>query len=502
MIRKFTAVLLLIVWGLTCLSPAVEIEAAQKKVTVGKFLSMIGEATGRQIPDTGLKKSKKLTLEKAAVILVKAYECLYKETEAYFPDDETIVFIAENRITVAPETSADNIEYLARAYALGLITGKRESWYSPCRVFKVKSKCSNSDCKKMIKRLTDPDCRYRLSPDYQMLRISTENRPVLERFYSYVLDSYPNGYYDCMFNFMIHQAKVFEADESPLWEARNCTSYCDVMTWDTVFSKLTYEDRIDFLCNYDQEDRLKLYCAYLTPAEYDRGAAERNRRSGYVGMALTNERKSKMVEAAREYVMRVMNVDYRTIADDKEWREYMLGCGLEEATIDRYIAECIKDELILECDLTAADISGIYYDRTPFAFTRCEGVVHTYAHYRVVSDNGKGFPYDELTIVNGEGRQCLRKGVPDEEGCTYVRKYDNDWQDGYFDIGMVYDTEVLTSIFDIMRYKAVYISDFGYPCETPYYYPGCLSIDGVIKYKMQNRTKEEYLERWGYLYNR
>ncbi len=501
MIKRVIATIVLISLVLISARPGIEAEAAQKKVSVGTFLKMIESRTGKAAPDTGMKTNKKLTVEKAALILVKAYEGLYGESAEEFPDEETIRFIMDNRI-IFEEAASDKREYLAKAYALGLIAGESKGKYSPYRVISGKAKCSKTECSKMVNRLVDPGKRFKLSPDYQVLRISNKKRPVLERFYSYILDSYPNEYYDCMFNFMIHQAKVFEADESPLWEERNCTSYHDVMTWDTVFSKLNYEDRIDYLCNYDQVDRLKLYCAYLTPAEYDRGAMDRYERTGNEGMALTNERKRSMADAAEEYVMRVMNVDYRTIADDKEWQEYMMRCGVEKTTIDNYIAECIKDELILECDMTAADISGIYYDRTPFAFTGCKGVVHTYAHYRVVSDNGKGFPFDELTIVNGSGRQCLRNGVIGEDGYRYVSVPDNDWQDGYFDIGMANDKKVYTSIFDIMRYKAVFIADFGYPCESPYYYPGCYTIDGVIKYKMKNRTKEEYLERWGYLYSR
>ena len=496
MIKRICAVLLLVTFVL--MIPCRETDASSGRVSVGDFLKMLKSADDRLDINTNLNKNKRLTFEKAAVMLVKGFEILYRET----PDEKKADYILKERISDADSISPAKKKWVARAFALGLMAGKAEAPYSAKRVMNPKKKCTVSDCKKMIDRLIDPELRYKLSPDFQILRIDTENRPVMEAYYSYILDNYPNGYYDCMFNFMVHQPKVFEAADSPLWDKRNCTDYCGVMTWDTTFSKLTYEDRINILCNYTGQDRLELYCAYLTPAEYDIGAAERNKRDGYLGMALTSERKRCMADTAKEYVMKVMNVDYRTIAKDSEWREYMKRCGISEKTIDAYIEECIKDELILECDFTAADISGIYFDRTPFAYTKCMGVVHTYAHYRVVSDNGKGFPYDELTIVNGEGRQCLRNARISDDGLSYIWVPENDWQDGYFDIGMANDNAVYTSIFDIMRYKAIYIAAFGYPCETPCYYPGAYTVAGAVKFRMTNRTKEEYLNEWGYIYCR
>lgn len=496
--KKVAAIGLLVILMVSFAIPERRVTAAAGKTTVGDFITMLEDADDQIVVKTNLKRNKKLILQDACVLLVKAYESLYGKKISKAETN----FIIKNRIYESGRIPSKRIKWMAKAYAYGLISGEKTADYSALRLFKPKAKCSRSACRKMIDRLLHENSRYKLTSDFQMLRISQKNRPKLEKLYPYILDSFPNGYYDCMFNFMVHQAKVFEAKDSPLWNARGCTDYCKVMTWDTTFSKLTFEDRLGIICDYDDDDRLKVYCAYLTPAEYDAGASGRNKVTGYLGMAMNNERKQAMADTAEEYAMRVLNIDYRTIADDIEWQEYMLKNGIDRSDIDRYIKECIEDELIIECDMTAADISGIYFDKTPFTFSRSEGVVRTYAHYRVVSDNGKAFPFDELTISNGAGTQCLRNTVVSDDGYMFVWAPCNEWQDGYFDIGMESDTEVNAAVFDVMRYKAVYIEAFGYPCETPSYYRGTYTVEGALKYRKTNRTREQYMEEWGYLYCR
>ncbi len=496
--KKVAAIGLLVILMVSFAIPERRVTAAAGKTTVGDFITMLEDADDRIVIKTNLKRNKKLILQDACVLLVKAYESLYGKKISKAETN----FIIKNRIYESGRIPSKRIKWMAKAYAYGLISGEKTADYSALRLFKPKAKCSRSACRKMIDRLLHENSRYKLTSDFQMLRISQKNWPKLEKLYPYILDSFPNGYYDCMFNFMVHQAKVFEAKDSPLWNARGCTDYCKVMTWDTTFSKLTFEDRLGIICDYDDDDRLKVYCAYLTPAEYDAGAAGRNKVTGYLGMAMNSERKQAMADTAEEYAMRVLNIDYRTIADDIEWQEYMLKNGIDRSDIDRYIKECIEDELIIECDMTAADISGIYFDKTPFTFSRSEGVVRTYAHYRVVSDNGKAFPFDELTISNGAGTQCLRNTVVSDDGYMFVWDPCNEWQDGYFDIGMESDTEVNAAVFDVMRYKAVYIEAFGYPCETPSYYRGTYTVEGALKYRKTNRTREQYMEEWGYLYCR
>ncbi len=494
MIKRIIAVLLIMVNVMTV---GVKKEGS-KRVTVSGFINMIEEQAGKLSSVPKIKAKKKLILEDAAVLLVAAGEQLY----GLEVDEETVDYIIRERMAGPGKVSKNRKAYVAKAYALGLIAGDSAGRYSTARSFRGKKKIYEKEAREMIARLIDPGKRYGLSPDDQLLRIDKNSFPPVAELYPYILEDFPNEYYESMCHFMVQQVKVFEARESELWDLRGCTDYCGVMTWDTVFSKLTYEDRLASIRKHSAADRLGSYSAYLTPAEYDRGAADRNRLDGYMGMPLTPEKKRKMCDAAEEYVLHALNVDYRSIALDTEWQDYMLKNGIEQGSIERYIQKCVNDELILECDAAASDVSAVYYDRIPSVFSRCEGVVRVYAHYRIASDNGSDFPHDELTVNSGSGVQSLRNTRISDDGFKYIVDPCFDWQDGYFDIGVRNDLTVGAAIFDVMMYKAPFIEAFGYPCEAQSYYSGMLTVDGVLEYKRRNCTKEEYLEERGYLYCR
>ena len=474
--------------------PLVSSEASSK-VTVGTFKRMIEKETGIKNITTGMSSGRKVRLKEAAVLLVKADE----EMHGARIDGETVDFILKNRITGLDRVPQSYRKWIAKAYALGLIQGSAVSDYSDLRCFKTKVSYSLGLCKKLVARLTNESKRYKLTEDFRALR-SDEGLPLLAEYYDYILDSYPNGYYDCMLNFMTNQAICGNADTSELLEKRNCELYFDRMIWDTAFSKLTYADRLKEINQSDSNDRLSMYTSFIYPNEYDRFAKDMKEKYGYMGLPADAEEKSNMTEAAKVFAQHALNIDYRKIAKDADWKKYMLSCGVSEEAIENYIVECIRDELIIECDFTAADSSAVYYDRTPFTFKNCAGVVRTYAHYRIVSDNGKGFEKGELVIQCGSGRQCLRNTVISEDGLTYEWKPCSEWQDGYFDVGTDAAGNVLAAVLDIVHYKGVYIAAFGYPGETQCYYPGTLTVDGIIAKRMRNMTKEQYLAKWGYLY--
>lgn len=481
---------------LTSNADIVGVNADSKYMTVEEFIDAIKAEFDDVTIKTKLNPGKTLTVGDAAILLVKA---AYAMGEEKIPEN-TVEFIAENRLKIQGKTSDTRRKYLARAFALGLVKGAKVEEFSEVRSFRINQKCSKSRCKSMISRLKDKSKRYRLSPDWRLLRTGKKNMPVLEDMYEYILEDYPNDYYDTMFNFMIAQAVPGNAVQNRLWKERGCDVYLRKMTWDTTFSKLTLDDRMNFLKNYDSSDRLGIYSAYILPCEYDDFAANYSKATGCLSMPLNASAKRAMADAAEEYAMYAMNVDYRTISSDSHWRSYMLDNGVTREAVDEYIAACIRDELIIECDCTAADISGIYYDRSPFTFKSSEGVVRTYARYRVLSDNGSEFPDGNLIIPNGSGRQCLRNTRISDDGTVYEWVDTDEWQDGYFDIGVDADGRINAAVFDIVRFKGVFIGAFGYPCETPCYYPGTLTVDGILATRMKNMTKEKYLAEWGYLY--
>lgn len=495
MLTRISGMLAALFLVLECVVP-VEAQATQNYMSVKQFIAAMEDAVGPLNIETTLKPNKKVTLGDAAILLVKAEKALGGEKVSKATAD----YILENRIAIKGKSSATRRRYLAKAYALGFIKGSSCGQYSGVRKFRINLKCSVTACKKMILRLKYTKHRYQMSPDYRLLRISKSGMPVLADMYEYILEDYPNGYYDSMFNFMIAQATPGNALQNELWVKRGCDVYLRKMTWDTAFSKLTFDDRITFLSDYDSSDRLGVYSAYVLPCEYDSFAGYVNKTTGRLSMPLNVTEKRAMADKAEEYAMYALNVDYRTIADDIQWQRYMIDNGIQKEEIEEYIKACIEDELIIECDSAAADISGIYYDKTPFTFKNSEGVVRTYAHYRVINDNGRAFEDGGLTICNGAARQCLRNTEISEDGLIYEWAPEDSWQEGFFDIGIDIDGKVNAAVFDVVRFKGVYVRAFGYPCETPCYYPGTLTVDGIISTRMKNMTKEKYLAEWGYLY--
>ena len=79
-----------------------------------------------------------------------------------------------------------------------------------------------------------------------------------------------------------------------------------------------------------------------------------------------------------EFYNYALNIDYRTIKDDKKWYKAMKKY-LTEEEIDDYIKHCIENKTIIECDMVSADPSAVYWYDGDY---NCK----VYAHMRVVSD--------------------------------------------------------------------------------------------------------------------
>lgn len=439
--------------------------------------------------------SKPITLEAAVYLLVGADE--YMNGVTFSKEDAD--YVKKQRISNISSVRTAYRTKFAKGYLMGLIAGTSNGAYSDSRTFHPKKKCTESECRRLLERFVNPEKRYKLSPDKQLCRTSEKNLPKLSAYYPYILDSYPNAYYDCMFNFMCNQARPDNAVQDPLWKTRDCGVYKSTMTWDETFSKLNYDDRKDKLTNYDSNNRLCTYCAFMYPSEYDRYALQRHEESGYLGMPLDYASKEAVAAKAREYAEKALNVDYRTLREDTGWQEYMLKNGIDAETLERYITAAEKDELVLECDITAADAGSMYMDRTPFTFKRSDAVVRVYAHYRIASDNGTEFPKGGLTVGSDICLQTLRNTRISDDGFMYVVDECFDWQDGYFDIGITGSGAINAAIFDVVRYKGKFIALFGYPCETPCYYPGTYTTTGVIE-QFYKGKEQRYYEEWGYLY--
>ncbi|MBP5653576.1 MAG: hypothetical protein J6X17_09230, partial [Lachnospiraceae bacterium] len=117
MMKKMTAAGMLAVLLISLLLPAGKTEAASGKVTVRDFIEMLEGADKRISIKTNMKSGKRLIMQDACVLLVKAYESLYGKRVSKKETD----LIIQNRIYESGKISSKRVRWIAKAYAYGLV---------------------------------------------------------------------------------------------------------------------------------------------------------------------------------------------------------------------------------------------------------------------------------------------------------------------------------------------------------------------------------------------
>lgn len=401
---------------------------------IGYTLNKDGSAKycGKTITSTtvsGLKSKYGVTLESAQYLAIAADMGLFTTTETYYKSKDAISKNVNYKIAVTVLVNADeylngvtvssadlklaksriaNLKkagnttyqtYFAKAYALGFYVGTKGKDYSTTRTIKSTSKPSKATCEKLIARLTNKSKRYKLTDDLQVIR--TTKLPKTADLYPYILDSFPNAYYDTAW---IHYgAQNAEMDPSD----RNSINF-------VRYQNMAFKDKLN-----DKR-------AYFMPAEFikycNAGDNECVVKSEYRQL----ERKYKVFDQAVEFYTYAMNVDYRTIKDDKEWYAVM-NKYLSKDYLDNYIKDCIKNQVIVECDVITGDTSTFYSTDTER--------FKMYLHFRVVSDKvikeGLSWKDSELVPVLTSSRNRSRGGL------VYYMNYKlGDWVDYYVSPGL------------------------------------------------------------------
>lgn len=307
--------------------------------------------------------SYKITRLAAVKILVKADEYLHgSRIEA---DD--ISFIMEERITDISDIAAEKDRKLfAKGYALGFVKGKSDGDYLKTRTCTPLSKPYASTLIDMIEMLNDEEKRCHFRSDWQMLRISSENMPDTAEFYSSILDSYPNSYYDTCF----HGMNIYRFDH--LVDNK----------FNLMYPRMTKEQRWTRHLQYDIYgiDFSIEPLDFAFPCEIEDFCKE----DGVLGMVSDEYRnldKESFVKEMEEYFTHAFNVDYRTIRKDQEWQDVMRKY-LSEENLQAYIEDCVNNKIILKCDIVAVDPEAIYFHHVFWG--------KVYCHVCVVSDIGLG----------------------------------------------------------------------------------------------------------------
>lgn len=300
------------------------------------------------VDKAGLKKlDSKVSNAFAAIALAKAHELLYWPVS-----EEDVQFVMENRISDISEISDKNKrEWFAKAYIYGYMKGSYVNSYDTSRMLSPSDKAKGSAIKNMLLQLTGEKERYRLSEDFQLIR--TKKLPKNAELYPYILDSFPNSYYETGFSCMGKQTDG---------------------SWFLELAGMTLKERMqmnNFFLVFPRE--IKEFNSLEYPGEdfkqKGRQFSPEDRNDTVV---------DELVASSIEFYSYAFNVNYKTIDENEEWKSVMT-MYLGEKAVDEYIENCKRNKTIIECDKVAADSSAVYW---------CDGQYNCklYAHIRILSD--------------------------------------------------------------------------------------------------------------------
>lgn len=187
----------------TVLAVPTEIQAVTKEqaISVGAFAKKLRKVTNAKESDLFLKgefknKQKSINNGEAALLVNRADEVnngtsynvkLYNQVKN------------KERITGIKKLGEKKQDAIRKCFVKGIMTGYSNGVYSQSREFKAEKKLTIGEAHKILVRLENKSKRVKLSPDGQVIR--TKNLPQNYKSYSYILESFPNSFYEKKFHY-------------------------------------------------------------------------------------------------------------------------------------------------------------------------------------------------------------------------------------------------------------------------------------------------------------
>lgn len=182
--------------------------ATSSKIKLYNFIKLAVQATDLEVETTylnaalkaGIVKegdfsdySKYTTRTDAAVILNRADEYLHGDKV----DTEFLTLVLSSRISDIKQIDADKREAVAKIYAKGFVKGYSNGYYIKSREYRGSEYMTTAGAKNVISMLKDTKKRAKMSPDGQLIR--TTDLPKNAKQYPYILETYPNTFYEMKF---------------------------------------------------------------------------------------------------------------------------------------------------------------------------------------------------------------------------------------------------------------------------------------------------------------
>jgi hypothetical protein len=331
--------------------------------------------------------SKNLTRGDAAMLISRADDYLNK-TEV---GEKLIQTIIEKRISDIAKIKDSKRVDVAKAYAKGYIKGYSNGTWSHDRTMKGTSKVTRAGALEMIKMLNNKNLRAKISPDGQLIR--TTNLPKNAERFPYILASFPNAYYDRIFEYETIKRSIYDFDKKEMVEN-------------------PYIRMVDYAWPVDMQK-------YLGDETYN---------------MIVDKYLDIWAEKAKRRTELVFNVDYRTIGDEWVNNIFQVGSSYESYDFDQeaererlynYVKEMKANKTIVECGEVAVDNSSLFW---------YDGAYHIRVHvkYRIKSsvlttEQSKKLYKDNSYVFN----RILYDGIQ----FVYLPSIDiGKWKTGYYDV--------------------------------------------------------------------
>ena len=335
--------------------------------------------------------SSKVLYKNAYVVLYNIAQYLGVEADK----DILAAVVERGRIS---DLSGTTTEKAAMQFLLatGIVEGESDGKCSKTRSFEPKDTISSADAELYAKRVVNVDERAVISPDGQVCR--TTNLPVYARFFPYILDSYPNEYYDINFRYMRLRS----------WFEDGVDEYGDPnYVEDLVFNHWT--DGVD----------------YYSPATIHTWNYRLSGKDINFG-ELRDEKAAEWEKQVEEHLMLIFNADYRTTPNDSAWANKVLQGLYNYGTKDGdyakermgvYLKDMKENKTIVVCDRVSADVSTMYTDGG-------SKFIRVYVHYKIESAlNFNEYGVSPIIYQNSSHWSQTYRDV------TFGQ-----WRDGYIDV--------------------------------------------------------------------
>jgi len=319
------------------------------------------------------KADEKLANQEAALLLYRAalkYNC---------KNDAQVVANAKkyDRISDKKSIVSKYEEAVYFCFGNGIMPGTSDGEYSHTRSFNAKNTILEADAVLYCKRLFDEDLRVPMSPDAQVIR--TTNLPVQAKLYPYILESFPNVYYDTNYLYMYN----LELDDRAYPECPGVVGFME--RWCTPSTVEEFSKK--------QPERCKIYTSTT-----DYLGSEK------VGLSTVVERyRDTWEQQAKRYLELVFNFDYRTVRSDTAWQKEIKNLSAfytewEKGTnwgsfagvtgindwMNNFLDSAEQNHTIVECSNIDFDMSTLFYSER--FDTTAPYTIRVHLRYKISTD--------------------------------------------------------------------------------------------------------------------